>query len=275
MGEVRQSDTGRADSTLPIGRITLRALALPFSKLPTLAKFGIIPLGLALAAHLVGWLLGKTGDGWTLRSGWIVIAHTVIFTPFAVAWTKLAVDGNQSVASRGAFVYGPVEWRYLIANSMILICTFAAVGLPYQLLLSAYLDDDRILVTEASLLTLVAGILIAIGYIRIAFLFPAIATERYQGLGRCWRQTSGQLERLGAIIAVSYVPFFIAGEALKRLRPQYDTWLATTGLAAFDAMLHLFMLAAVSGAPALAYKFLVIGRHRAGNERSAHNFAAD
>jgi hypothetical protein len=61
------------------------------------------------------------------------------------------------------------------------------------------------------------AVILLIASIRILFLLPAIATNTYAGLKTSWLQTRGHFERLLAVAATTYAPFFVIAEILLRL----------------------------------------------------------
>ena len=54
-----------------------------------------------------------------------------------------------------------------------------------------------------------------IAYVRLAFVFPAIAIGRYAGIREAWKQTAGNIERLAAILVLAYLPYWIIRQAFE------------------------------------------------------------
>ena len=90
---------------LPVLSIVRETLLLPLNFLPELLKFGGRPFILILAADVFCYGLLREDVSRGVTSILMAIAHFVLFTPFAVAWTKLTIRGPQAVAKHPAFAY--------------------------------------------------------------------------------------------------------------------------------------------------------------------------
>lgn len=140
----------------------------------------------------------------------------------------------------------------------MLLASALVLYYPFYLLRYGQLAFDNRFITAGALLLLVAFLAIAVAWIRLAFIFPALAIGKYDGVIAAWKQTTGNLERLAAVIVLAYLPFIIVRNIVQ----------VTIGSAAFGlsmvlpAGLNLFLIAwattAAVGAPAIAYKILVL-----------------
>src|SRR6202451_626820 len=169
---------------------------MPFRYLPELVKFGWIPFAAILAIDLVGYGLMREDVAKGATGALMAVAHFVLFTPFSVAWTKLALRGRPAVAKHPQFLYSRTQWFYLLAVAAMMVALLVLAGIPYLLLRYGQRNFD----TELSLLGETAAMLglgiYVIAYVRLAFVFPAIAIGRYAGVRVAWKQTAGKNEWL-------------------------------------------------------------------------------
>src|SRR5260370_26336991 len=98
---------------------------------------------------------------------------------------------------------------------MILIAMIA--GPPIAMFRYGQVNFDRQIVGAAGFLLLAGVFLIALGFVRLAFVFPAIAIGRYAGISASWKQTAGNLELLVPIILFSCTPLAIVRKNIARM----------------------------------------------------------
>ncbi len=79
---------------LPVFPIVTESLLMPLNCLPELVKFGWIPFTAILALDLICFGLLREDVSRGVTGSLMTIAHFVLFTPFSVAWTKLAIRGR-------------------------------------------------------------------------------------------------------------------------------------------------------------------------------------
>src|SRR5208283_4102728 len=104
------------------------------------------------------------------------------------AWTKLAIRGSQAVAKHPQFSYSRTQWLYLLADGVMIAALLVIVGIPYVILRYGQRNfDTQITLAGETAMMLGLGIY-AIAYVRLAFVFPAIAIGRYGGLRDAWKQ---------------------------------------------------------------------------------------
>ena len=118
---------------LPVFPIVKESLLLPFNYMPEL-KFGKMPFLLILAVDLLCYGLERQDISKSLTGTLMMVAHFVLFTPFSVAWTKLAIHGRRSVANHPAFAYSRTQWMYLLATTVMILALSISVGVPFVLL---------------------------------------------------------------------------------------------------------------------------------------------
>src|SRR5271156_1857261 len=118
---------------LPVLPIVRESLLLPFKSLPELVKFGKMPFALILAADVFCYGLERHDISRNLTGSVMAIAHFIVFTPFAVAWTKLAIRGRNAVANHPAFAYSRTQWMYLLATAVMIVAMVVSLGIPVVL----------------------------------------------------------------------------------------------------------------------------------------------
>jgi len=229
---------------------------MPFRYLPELVKFGWLPFAAILAIDLIcfGLLRKDVARGET--GGLMAIAHFVVFTPFSVAWTKLAIRGRGAVANHPQFFYSRTQWLYLLAAAVMMAALVVLVGIPYVILRYGQRNfDNQISLFGGTIMMLGLGIY-GIAYVRLAFVFPAIATGRYAGVRDSWKQTAGNIERLAAILVLSFLPYWIIRQAFEWYMGYHPPGVVEAFRGCIDMLLIALATTALAG-PALAYKAIV------------------
>ncbi len=242
---------------LPVLPIVRESLLLPFKCLPELVKFGKMPFVLILAVDVLCYGLERQDISRNLTGSLMAILHLILFTPFSVAWTKLAIRGRQSVANHPAFAYSRTQWMYLLATILMIVAMTVCVGVPFVVLRYG----QR---TFANQLVLLGGVgfflglcIVLVGYLRLGFIFPAIAIGRYAGISVAWKQTAGNIERLAAILFLSYLPYWIVRQAFEWYMGYHPPGVVEVVRGIIDMLLVALATTAVAGT-ALAYKTLVL-----------------
>ena len=242
---------------LPVLAIVRESLLLPFKSLPELVKFGKMPFALILAVDVFSYGLERHDISRNLTGGLMAIAHFIVFTPFAVAWTKLAIRGRNAVANHPAFAYSRTQWMYLLATAVMIVTMAISLGIPVVLARYAQQNSDH----QLNLLAwtfLIAGVgLFVVGYLRLAFVFPAIAIGRYEGIAAAWKQTAGNIERLAAIMVLSFLPYWLVRQAFEWYMGYNPPGIVEAARGIIDMLLVGLATTALAG-PALAYKILVL-----------------
>jgi hypothetical protein len=242
---------------LPVLPIVGQSLLLPFRFLPELVKFGSIPFLLILGADAICFILEREDLPRITTGAIMAIAHFILFTPFSVAWTRLAIRGRAAVANEPAFAYSRDAWIYLFATAVLIVVMLICCGFPFSLLRYGQRNFDNQLATVGGLGLLTGLFVFLIAFIRLAFVFPAIAIGNYQGLSAAWRQTAGNFERLAAIILLTYVPFWAVRQVAEWFIGYHPPGLASVARGVLDMLLIAMTTTAIAG-PALAYKTLVL-----------------
>jgi hypothetical protein len=242
---------------LPVLPIVTESLLLPFKCLPELVKFGKMPFMLILAIDVLCYGLERQDISRSLTGSLMLIAHFILFTPFAVAWTKLAIRGRQAVAKHPAFAYSRTQLIYLLATTVMIVALAICVGVPLALLRYAQRIFDNQLMLLAGGGFFLGLCVYLIGYLRLGFVFPAIAVGRYAGISAAWKQTAGNIERLAAIVVLSYLPYWLIRQAFEWYMGYHPPGLVAAARGIVDQLLIAMATTALAGT-ALAYKTLVL-----------------
>ena len=238
---------------LPVFPIVKESLLMPFRYLPELVKFGWIPFAAILAIDLVCYGLLREDVSRGVTGGLMVISHFLLFTPFSVAWTKLAIKGRGAVATHPSFSYSRTQVLYLLAVAVMMTALLILVGTPYVLLRYGQRNfDSQITLLGGAAAMLGLGIY-TIGYVRLAFVFPAIAIGSYAGIRAAWRQTAGNIERLAAILVLAFIPYWIIRQAFEWSMGYHPPGAIEAFRGCIDMLLIALATTALA-APALAYK---------------------
>ena len=242
---------------LPVFPIVRESWLMPFRYLPELVKFGWIPFAANLCFRFVSFVLLREDVSRGITNTLMPTAHFILFTPFSVAWTRLALQGRPAVAKYPAFAYRRTEWLYLLASAIMMAAFLSLVIYPLLTSLRGQHNLER----QVELLGMGGSILglgvFVVGYIRLGFVFPAIAVGRYAGIAAALRQTAGNLERLAAIILLSYLPYYLIRQAFLWYMGYHPPGVIA-GLSACIDMIPIALATTALAAPALAYKMLVI-----------------
>ncbi|MGB0061944.1 hypothetical protein [Candidatus Binatus sp.] len=242
---------------LPVFPIVKESLLLPFNYMPELVKFGKMPFLLILAVDLLCYGLERQDISKSLTGTLMMVAHFVLFTPFSVAWTKLAIHGRRSVANHPAFAYSRTQWMYLLATTVMILALLISVGVPFVLLRNFQRNfENELMILAGGGLFVGLGIYV-IGYLRLQFVFPAIAIGRYAGISASWKQTAGNIERLAAIVLLSYLPYWLIRLTFEWYMGYHPPGVIEAFRGCIEMLLVTFATTALAG-PALAYKALVL-----------------
>jgi hypothetical protein len=242
---------------LPVLSIVKESLLLPLKCVSELVRFGGRPLLLIIAVDVLCYGLQRQDISRSLTGGLMGIAHFLLFTPFSVAWTKLAIRGRQAVVNHPAFAYSRTQLLYLLAIAVMMAALVVLVGIPYVVLRYGQRNfDNEIATLSETAIAMGLGVFL-IGYVRLAFVFPAIAIGRYAGIGAVWKQTAGNLERLAAILVLANLPYWIVRQAFDWYMGYHPPGVIEAFHGCIDMLLVALATTAVAG-PALAYKAIVL-----------------
>lgn len=230
---------------------------MPLLYLPELLKFGWIPFAAILAIDLICFGLQREDVSRVVTSGLMTISHFVLLTPFSVAWTKLAIRGPKAIAKHPQFSYSRTQWFYLLAVAVMMAALLVLVGMPYVIIRYGQRNFDNQITLLGETAAMLAIGIYAIAYVRLAFVFPAIAIGRYAGIRNAWEQTAGNIERLAAILVLAYLPYLIIRQAFEWYMGYHPPGVIEAFRGCIDMLLVALATTALA-APALAYKVLVL-----------------
>ncbi len=242
---------------LPVLPIVRESLLLPFKCLPELLKFGKMPFLLIIAVDVFAYGLERQEVLKGLTGSLMALVHFILFTPFSVAWTKLAIRGPESVAKHPAFAYSRTQGMYLLASILMMVAIVVSVGIPFVLMRYGQRNSDSQLMAVGGAACIVGLGLYVVGYLRLALVFPAIAIGRFPGISAAWRQTAGNIERIAAIILLSYLPYWLVQQAFGWYMGYHPPGVIEATRGIVEMLLVGLATTAVAG-PALAYKILVL-----------------
>jgi hypothetical protein len=242
---------------LPVFPIVKETLLMPFWYLPELVKFGWIPFVAILSIDLVCYGLVREDVAKGATGALMTLAHFILFTPFSVAWTKLAIRGRAAVAKHPSFSYSRTQWFYLLAATVMMVVLMVLVGMPYVIFRYGQRNfDSQISLFGGTIMMLGLGVYV-IAYVRLAFVFPAIAIGRYAGIREAWKQTAGNIERLAAILLLAFLPYWIIRQAFEWYMGYHPPGVVEAFRGCIDMLLVALATTALAG-PALAYKAIVM-----------------
>jgi hypothetical protein len=127
---------------LPVLAIARRAFYLPVRYSIALIRLGGIPALLTAAAQMAATAMVTTGVLSQVAPVWLLLADTLVYIPFAVGWTRLAMDGPARVATRGPFHFRRTEGRYLLAV-VLFAASWLTVLFPLYLLAARGVSGRR------------------------------------------------------------------------------------------------------------------------------------
>jgi hypothetical protein len=253
---------------LPVLPIVRESLLLPFKCLPELVKFGRMPFLLILAADVFCYGLQRHDISRNSTGILMGIVHFILFTPFSVAWTKLAIRGRGSIAKHPTFAYSRTQGMYLLASILMMVAFVVIFGFPYVLMRYGQRNSDNQLMAVGGAACFIGLGIYVILYLRLALVFPAIALGRYPGISAAWKQTAGNLERIAAIILLSYLPYWFVQQAFRWYMGYHPPGVIEATRGIVEMLLVGLATTAVAG-PALAYKMLVLDQSQSADVISA------
>jgi len=252
---------------LPVFPLVAESLIMPIKYLPELVKFGQIPFILILAIDVLSYGMLRQGVPTTVTGSMLALAQFILFTPFCVAWTKLAIRGRGAVANHPPFIYSRTQWLYLLATALMVVAMLICVGLPFIVERYGQRNFDNQIRVVGGAATFLGLCCFLIGYVRLAFIFPAIAIGRYAGIAAAWKQTAGNIERLAAIFVLSYLPYYLIRQLFEWYMGYHPPGVVEAIRGTVDMLLIALATTALAG-PALAYKMLVLEQGRSADAMS-------
>ncbi len=241
---------------LPILGIVLETLALPFKHPMELAKYGWIPFVGLLGARLIEWFLRQFSVPGT--DLWMSVAHLILFTPFSVTWTRVAIEKSEAKLPDRPFAFTRIEWQYLVATVLLMVAVVILLTPAFALYRYGQSIFDNGITFFGGMLLLLTGVAELLAFVRISLVFPAVAMERYEGVAAAWRQTAGNFEPLLAIIVLSSAPYYLAFAAVRLGVSSYPAGVSAMGKAFAELLAASLTATSNVAAPALAYQAIAM-----------------
>ncbi|MGO9607860.1 MAG: hypothetical protein ACLQAT_31415 [Candidatus Binataceae bacterium] len=235
---------------LPVWQLAWYSLKLPFAKFPWFFRMAIVPMAISEACYLFFAGLAKLTGMPALYYLGVFAAITTI--PFHVGWFRMLILGTDAVKAREYFPFGEREKRYLyygVVVALISIGPLAAI-----MLWSFSLPRHSGAHFDVAVLALGASIFGVVASLRLLFVLPAVALDRFSGFAASWEETKGMGLRLWGVIAVIYIPMMLAvliPTRMKAISPGVFTYIMMTACIILIANLGA---AAMLGAIGVAYR---------------------
>lgn len=243
-----------ASNDLPVLATALHAFYLPLRYPLALIKLGAVPALITVLISLSATAIEALGVLNRVAPGWILIADTFVYVPFAVGWTRLAISGPERIARRGPFHFRRPEGYYLLAVFLFSL-SWIIVLLPlYGLRELAIRTLDPQLKMASGILTIASLFIVTICLTRSLLVLPALAVNQYKGIAAAWRLTKCSFERLLALEAIAHLPYLIALAVLAGLTEPYYSLAYRAAVNIAQSIAWMFGQAFVVGTVALAYQ---------------------
>lgn len=249
---------------LPVIATAKEAIKLPLIHWREFLRFASILIPLSVVSGFISALIGEndasTGLGST-PSLWsvllqlvFILALSVAFVPFAVAWIRLAINGPGSVAHRDIWTFGKVERGFVMGGLLLALITLTPPFVVFGVALVVR-NQTALMV----MLILLAAALLVVGwgcYVRLWFVLVELALQRYHGPRASWDQTRGKIWRLIGLGFAASFPLLVVGEIWALVGEELANQVAWSLLmVALRSAFTLLANTAGLGALALAYKF--------------------
>jgi hypothetical protein len=248
-------DQGRPmHNDLPVISIVRRAFYLPVRYPWAFIRLGAIPALVTISIQISATAIVAFGMLNRVAPGWVLLADTFVYVPFAVGWTRLAMDGPARIAGRSAFHFRRIEGYYLFAVAVFFL-SWLFVLLPlYELRQLAIRSLNFELGLMSDILTVAGLLVLAICLTRSLYVLPALAVNQYKGLVAIWRLTKCSLERLLVLEALAHLPYLVALWILAGLTKPYYPLVERAAVNIAESIAWMFGQAFIVGTIALAYK---------------------
>jgi hypothetical protein len=190
---------------LPIGASVSAAYRSVFGRFGHLMRAALVPF---LLSVVILALSRAAGESFLLNQvlGLLTLAP---YTIFAVAWHRaVLLDAPPPLIP----VWEKRHWRFLGYLLIITAASYAAQYV-YEPVLTSVLSTPEAagtapLDTPTALMVIVSLLLVMYLFLRISFVFPAVAVDEHYGLSLAWRHSKGQgLRLLGAMFTTMILAY--------------------------------------------------------------------
>jgi hypothetical protein len=248
---------------LPVLATAKAAIKLPLIHWREFLRFASILIAIKYTSALISaWSAINSSSGLNQRLPlWLFVLLLVLTTlavavavvPFAVAWTRLTVNGPNAVSHRPIWTFSGTERGVVIAALLLPLITLAPSLLVFGFAL--VLRTQNILMVTL----IVIAIALFIGgcgcLIRLSFIVVELALQRYRSPRTSWDQTRNNIWRLIGLGFVAAGPFFLVGAIFQLVGEQLEghiMWLVL--VTALQTVFSVLGHGAGDSAVALAYK---------------------
>src|ERR1700722_6279848 len=219
---------------MPVWQLGWFATRMPFDQLSIFLRMAIVPLAITIALGAMPaffhksvatplTILQRAGAGTFVGMAIGFPLKLFIETPFQVSWLRFVVLGDSRARDRGYFRFDETEKRYLkYAFMLLLIAVPAALS---ELWMRQYPTGSPG-AAGPGLIYLALFTMTVIAWVRLAFVLPEVATNRFENLQLSWNQTSGLGWRMFAVVSVATLPLMMASTILLEFQGNVSGFLA-------------------------------------------------
>ncbi len=270
--------SGTGVMQMPVWQLGWYAMRMPFEQLSIFLRMAIVPIAITIALGATPLLFHRSlttpltyatqraGIGTFVALAIAFSLRLFIETPFQVSWLRFVVLGDSRARDRGYFRFDETEKRYLkYAFMLLLIAVPAALS---ELWMRQY-PTGSAAAAGPGLIYLALFTMTAIAWVRLAFVLPEIATNRFESFQLSWNQTSGLGWRMFAVVSVATLPLMMASTVLLEMQGNLGGFFTKICLVAVAVFLDFASRAAMLATVAVAYRDWGIQPDKAGRERVA------
>lgn len=195
---------------VPVGRTTLEAYRAVASCSQPILRASAIPFALLLgvvAMYALAVMLGGISAGALLVA--MFILQYVGLTLFCVSVSRTVLLRPNAGALTNGGKWRPRHWRFVGYLAVFLFLLVLWIGLFVilgQAATNGHIRYGDVGAIWFALAMAVASVGLPYVFLRLCFIFPAVAVEEAYGLLDCWRLSKGQVCRLFIIVTLSSLP---------------------------------------------------------------------
>lgn len=234
----------------PVCMIAGKAARLPLKNLGLFFKLSWLTVLVTLALQLsIGILVAVSGKPPIWNAVWL-LPYGAVITPFCVAWTRFTFLGHRGLPAGFPLRFGRREVYTIAASGIISV---AVIGTPAGLGILTYLrwsTPYAYYLLTLSILALIVSI--AVG-LRLMFIVPEIALDRYQGLMHAWRLSKGVVLRVMLMAFLAQLPYSLARSVFQRIERSASRPDVASALILGAVGIFLDLLLAATGASAITF----------------------
>jgi len=266
--------SGTSVVQMPVWQLGWFAMRMPFDQMSIFLRMAIVPLAITIALGAIPLLLQgslTTPLTYATRAGaGMFVAIAIVFplklfieTPFQVSWLRFVVLGDSRARDRGYFRLDETDKRYFkYAFILLLIAVPAALAESW----TRRYPTGSAAAAGPGLIYLALFTMTVIAWVRLAFVLPEIATNRFENFQLSWNQTRGLGWRMFAVVSVATLPLMMASTILLEMQGNLGGFFTKICFVAAGALLDFASRAAMLATLAVAYRDWGIQPDTAGRE---------